>query len=116
MIEKHFTLNRADGAVDAAFSLEPDEMKMLLVEAERAWRALGQVTYGVTEGEKRSLQFRRSLYISADMKAGDKLCAENLRSIRPGFGSPPKHQERLIGKRVNRDVVKGTPMNWDLIG
>lgn len=116
VIEKHFTLSRADGGVDSAFSLEPDEMASLVVETERAWQALGQVRYGPTEAEKDSLVFRRSLYITADMKTGDLLTKDNLRAIRPGYGLPPKYLEILIGKGVNRDVRTGTPMRWDVVG
>lgn len=116
LIEKHFTLSRADGGVDSAFSLEPHEFKSLVVETERAWRALGGVTYGPTAGEKESLQFRRSLYVGRDMKAGEVFTEENLRNIRPGFGLPPKYYRTVLGRRVNRDVPKGTPVTWDLLG
>ena len=90
VIEKHFTLRRADGGVDSAFSLEPEEMNSLVIETERAWQSLGKVTYGPTEAEKGSLKFRRSLYIAKDMKKGDVLNKENLRIVRPGLGLPPK--------------------------
>jgi N-acetylneuraminate synthase len=116
VIEKHFTLDRADGGVDAAFSLEPPELAALVVESRRAWEALGSVRYGRTSGEKKSLKFRRSLYITRDMKAGETLSAGNLRAIRPGYGLAPRYYEELIGKRVNRDVKKGTPISWDLLG
>ena len=116
MIEKHFTLSRADGGVDSAFSMEPDEMRALVAETKRAWQALGKVSYGPTEKEKKSLIFRRSLYIVQDMKKGDILTKENLRAIRPGLGLPPKHYDMLIGKRVNRDVQRGTAVSWELIG
>ncbi|MEW5994583.1 MAG: pseudaminic acid synthase [Candidatus Zixiibacteriota bacterium] len=115
IIEKHFTLARADGGVDSAFSLEPDELRALVVESERARQALGKVTYEHTEKEKRSLQFRRSLYVTQDMKAGDKFSPDNLRAIRPGFGLPPKHYEDLLGKHVAHDVKKGTPVSWELV-
>jgi N-acetylneuraminate synthase len=114
-IEKHFTLSRAEGGVDAAFSLEPHEMKTLVEETKRAWDALGAVSYGPTEQEKASLVFRRSLYISRDLKAGEQLSPENLRTIRPGLGLPPKYYETLLGKTVTRDVKAGTPASWDLI-
>ncbi len=116
VIEKHFTLNRGAGGVDAAFSLEPQEMKNLVLETERAWQGMGQVHYGLTEKEKASLTFRRSLYVAQDMKAGDIFTPENLRSIRPGFGLPPKYYDVFLGKRVSVDVKKGTPLSWDLLG
>lgn len=116
VIEKHFTLRRADGGVDSAFSLEPEELHALVVETERAWQSLGKVTYGPDDVEKKSLIFRRSLYIAQDLKAGDVLTRENLRCVRPGLGLAPKYYELLLGKRVNQDVAKGTPMNWDLVG
>jgi pseudaminic acid synthase len=115
VIEKHFTLSRADGGVDSAFSMEPAEMNQLVVETERAWTALGKISYGVTEAEKNSLTFRRSLYISQDMKKGDVLTPENLKAIRPGLGISPKYYDILIGKAVNRDVKRGSPMNWELL-
>ena len=89
-IEKHFTLSRADSGVDSTFSMEPAEMAQLVVESERAWQALGKVSYGPTEAEKKSLVFRRSLYVVQDMKAGDVFTPENLRAIRPGYGLSPK--------------------------
>lgn len=116
VIEKHFTLRRADGGVDSAFSLEPEEMRTLVNEAVRAWQALGKVNYGPTEKEKASLQYRRSLYVTQDMKAGDFFTGENLRAIRPGLGLPPKYYDCLIGKKVKRDVKRGTPVSWDLLG
>lgn len=115
VIEKHFTLSRADGGVDAAFSLEPDEMRALVVESERAWRALGTIKYGPTEQEKSSLKFRRSLYVAKDMKAGEIFTKENLRVIRPGYGLPPKYYDILLGKRVKENIKKGTPVSWDII-
>jgi pseudaminic acid synthase len=116
VIEKHFTLNRADGGVDSAFSLEPSEMAVLVIESERAWQALGKISYGPTQSERKSLVFRRSLYIARDAKAGELLTEENLRAIRPGYGLPPKYLSVLLGKRLIRDVKRGTPMSWDLIG
>jgi pseudaminic acid synthase len=115
VIEKHFTISRADGGVDSAFSLEPDEMRTLVTETERAWESLGTVVYGPTDVEQPSLIFRRSIYVVQDLKAGDVLTSENLRCIRPGLGLPPKHYEALLGCRVNQDVRKGTPMTWELI-
>lgn len=115
VIEKHFTLNRADGGVDSAFSMEPIEMSQLVVEAKRAWQALGQVSYGATEAEKNSIQFRRSLYIVQDLKAGDVLTQENVRAIRPGLGLPTKYFEMVLGKTVKQDVKRGTALKWDFI-
>jgi pseudaminic acid synthase len=115
VVEKHFTLLRSDGGVDAAFSLEPDELRVLVTESLRAWQSLGKVSYGATEHEKKSLQFRRSLYVTADMKKGDVFSTQNLRAIRPGFGLPPKHYEQILGRAVRCDVKKGTPMNWELV-
>ena len=114
VIEKHFTLRRADGGVDSAFSLEPEEMNSLVIETERAWQSLGKVTYGTTKTEKGSLTFRRSLYIAKDMKKGDVLNEKNLRIVRPGLGLPPKYYDVLLGKKVNRDLKKGTAVEWDL--
>ncbi len=116
VIEKHFTLSRADGGVDSSFSLEPAELEALVIETERAWQALGQVSYGPGEAEKKSLVFRRSIYVAGDLKQGDVLTPENLRCVRPGMGLPPKYYEMLLGRRVNQDVKKGTPMNWGLVG
>jgi len=115
VIEKHFTLRRDDGGVDSTFSLEPEEFAQLRLESERAWQALGQVRYGPSEAEKASLVFRRSLYIVADLHAGDVLSAENLRAIRPGYGLAPGYFDTLIGKRVGREIRRGTPMSWDLL-
>jgi N-acetylneuraminate synthase len=115
VIEKHFTLSRADGGVDSTFSMEPDEMAALVVETERAWKALGQVYYGLTEKEHQSQIFRRSLYVAEDLAAGDTLTEGNLRIIRPGLGLPPKYFESLIGMRVGRAVRRGTPMSWELL-
>jgi N-acetylneuraminate synthase len=114
VIEKHFTLARADGGVDSTFSMEPDEMRSLVIESERAWQARGRVAYGPGEKEKGSLLHRRSLYVVEDMKAGEKLTRKNLRAIRPGLGLPPKFYETLLGKRVTRDVKRGTPADWSL--
>lgn len=116
VIEKHFTLNRADGGVDSAFSMEPSEMAQLVVETGRAWQALGQVSYGPIEAEKKSIQFRRSLYVVQDLKSGDILTKENLRAIRPGLGLPTKYLEQILGKTVRQDVKRGTALNWKMIG
>lgn len=116
VIEKHFTLSRADGGVDAAFSLEPEEMKTLVKETKQAWQALGKVSYGPLEIEKKSMIFRRSLYITRDLEPGDMLTKDNLRTVRPGNGLPPKYYDILLGKKVTRGVRKGTPVSWDLVG
>lgn len=115
VIEKHFTLRRADGGVDSTFSLEPAEMGLLVSETKQAFQAMGNVWYGSTKAEENSRVFRRSLYITEDVKPGDLLNTRNLRAIRPGHGLPPKHLERLLGKKVVKSVKKGTPMSWDLL-
>ena len=115
VIEKHFTLCRADGGVDSAFSMEPAELADLVEATERAWQSLGSVSYGPTEAERKSLQYRRSLYVVADVSAGQVLTRENVRAIRPGLGLPTKYLDVLIGKRVARDVVRGTALTWDLL-
>jgi N-acetylneuraminate synthase len=116
VIEKHFTLRRADGGVDSAFSLEPVEMAALVAETERAWPALGEVRYGPSEAEQASIQFRRSLYVVQDLKAGDVLTGDNVRSIRPGLGMAPKYLDQVLGMRLRQDVKRGTPLDWGLLG
>lgn len=115
VIEKHFTLCRADGGVDSAFSMEPAEFQSLVVETERAWQALGKVSYGPTDGEKQSLVFRRSLYVVQDLEAGEQLSKENVRAIRPGYGMAPKYISTVLGRSVKKAVKKGTPLSWDLL-
>lgn len=115
VIEKHFTLSRGDGGVDSAFSMEPEEMQQLVIETERAWTSLGKISYGITEAEKKSLMFRRSLYISQDIKAGEVLTPENLKAIRPGLGLAPKYYDILRGKTIKQDVKKGCPMSWEIL-
>ena len=115
VIEKHFTLSRADGGVDAAFSLELAEMAQLVRECNTAYEALGEVSYEVQEQEKKSVVFRRSLYIVEDMKAGDVITEKNMRSIRPGLGLSPKYYEDLLGRSICQNVSKGTAVSWDLI-
>jgi len=116
LIEKHFTLSRADGGVDSTFSMEPDELEQLRVETERAWQAVGSISYGTIAAESLSKSHRRSLYITRDLKAGDEITADAIRAIRPGMGLPPKFRSQLIGKRVGRDVARGTPVDWELLG
>ena len=113
VIEKHFTLARAEGGVDSAFSLEPEEMKVLVVETKRAWQALGKVRYGPTDAERKSLVFRRSIYISKDISAGELFDETNLRIVRPGDGAPPYLYSKLIGKTANRNYSAGTPLSFE---
>lgn len=115
VIEKHFTLNRADGGVDSTFSMEPHEMKMLVEESTRAWQALGKPLFGPTDEEKKSLQFRRSIYITKDLKEGEILTKENIRCVRPGLGLAPEHYETVLGKPVLKSVPRGTPLSWELL-
>ncbi|EEA03764.1 N-acylneuraminate-9-phosphate synthase [Burkholderia sp. H160] len=115
VIEKHFTLRRADGGVDSAFSLEPEEMKALVVESERAWQALGHVAYGPTQQERASSIFRRSLYIVRDIAAGETLTTENVRAIRPGMGLSPKYLDVILGTKVRQALKRGTPLSWDIL-
>jgi len=115
VIEKHFTLRRADGGVDSTFSMEPAEMSQLVLESERAWQALGKVSYGVTEAEKKSIVYRRSLYVVQDIKAGDVLTKENVRAIRPGLGLATKYLDLVLGKAVKRNVLRGTALSFELL-
>lgn len=115
VVEKHFTLARADGGVDSTFSLEPTEMAALVVETERAWQALGQVRYGSLKAEAGSRVFRRSLYIVADLEAGATLTRQNLRVIRPGYAMAPRHYEAVLGRRLKRAVKRGTALDWSLL-
>ena len=115
VLEKHFTLARADGGVDSAFSLEPAEMAALVAESKRAWQALGKVTYGSTKAEQASLRHRRSLYVVEDVQAGEPFTSRNVRAIRPGLGLPTKYLDVILGKKAKADVKKGTPVDWNLI-
>jgi len=115
VIEKHFTLSRSDGGVDSTFSMEPAEMAQLVLETDHAWQAMGQVSYGPSEAEKKSLQYRRSLYIVKDLKAGELLTQESVRAIRPGLGLPTKYREVVLGKAIKKDIKIGTALTWDLI-
>ncbi|WP_250029011.1 pseudaminic acid synthase [Paractinoplanes maris] len=115
LIEKHVTLDRADGGVDSAFSLEPAELKAMRIESERAWQALGTTHIGPTEAEKEGLRFRRSLYVVADVKAGDKVTPENVRSIRPTGGLEPDAIGLVLGRTFVADAAKGTPLTWELV-
>lgn len=115
VVEKHFTLDRSDGGVDSAFSLEPQELKLLVAETKRAWQSLGEAKIGPTPKELKSVVFRRSLYIVKDVKKGELLSSENLRSIRPGGGLEPKYFDILLGMRATKDAKVGTPVTWDLV-
>ncbi len=115
VIEKHFTLSRSDGGVDAAFSMEPEEMRQLVREVNNASLALGEVFYGINEQEKKSLAFKRSLYFVKEMKSGEIISEDSIRSIRPGYGLEPKYYKDIIGKKLVADVVLGTPVNFEYI-
>ncbi len=114
-IEKHITLARADGGVDASFSLEPHEFHSLVIETRRAYEAIGKVQFGPVQAEQDSLVFRRSIYVVKDVAAGEKLSPYNIRIIRPGHGIAPKHYEAIIGATARRDIRRGTPVSWDLL-
>ncbi|MBC8791956.1 MAG: pseudaminic acid synthase [Tagaea sp. CACIAM 22H2] len=116
VIEKHVTIRREDGGPDSAFSLEPNELKELVVNARDAWAALGCVNYERTPDERANTVFRRSLYVVADVAKGEAFTEKNVRSIRPGLGLAPKYYEEILGRRAGRAVCRGTPMSWDLIG
>ncbi|WP_397449096.1 pseudaminic acid synthase [Pseudomonas sp. NA-150] len=115
VVEKHFTLDRSAGGVDASFSLEPAELASLVVETERAWQALGQVHYGPTVAEQKSLVYRRSLYVVRDMVAGELFSTDNVRAIRPGLGLAPKHIDNVIGRKARTALVRGTALDWALV-
>lgn len=115
VLEKHFTLRRADGGVDSAFSLEPDELKNLVVESERAFLAMGKVNYILSEKEQKSLQYKRSLYVVENMKAGDIFNETNIRSIRPSNGLHTRYYEEILGKKATQNIEAGTAFNWALI-
>jgi pseudaminic acid synthase len=115
VVEKHFTLARADGGPDAAFSLEPEEFSTLVEDCKRAWRSLGHPTYDLQGCEQGSVAFRRSVYVVRDVRAGEELTRENVRSIRPGYGLPPKHLPEVLGRRASRDLKRGEPLAWDAL-
>lgn len=112
VIEKHFTLSRADGGVDSAFSMEPDEMAALVVETERAWQAVGNITYGPTEVEKASLKFRRSIYVAKDIEVGEVFTKDNIRVIRPGYGLAPKYYEQVLGSKAKTEMKAGRSLGF----
>ncbi|HDY7750717.1 TPA: pseudaminic acid synthase [Vibrio vulnificus] len=111
LIEKHVTMDRNGGGADDSFSLEPPELKALCQDTKTAWQALGKVNYERTEAEKGNVKFRRSLYVVKDVTKGEMFTSENIRSIRPGFGLPPKCYEEYLGKIANQDIKKGTPLS-----
>jgi len=111
VIEKHFTLNRADGGVDSAFSLEPGELSSLVTETERAFLALGAIQLDTQKSEERNRQFKRSIYVVQPIKAGEKFTTENIRVIRPGDGMHPRYYSALLGTRADRDFAIGTPLS-----
>jgi N-acetylneuraminate synthase len=115
IIEKHFTLDRNDGGVDSSFSIEPNDMKILVQESLSAWQALGKVSYGPTDAEKDGLKFRRSIYVVEDIESGEIITNKNLRIIRPGKGLSPKHYEEVLGHKVNKKIKRGTALSWDMI-
>ena len=115
IVEKHFTLARADGGPDAAFSLEPHEFKALVDDCRAAWKAVGKVGYGVEGSERGSLAFRRSLYAVRPLARGEAVTKDNVRSIRPGHGLPPKHLPDVLGRKAARDIAYGEPLAWDLL-
>lgn len=115
IVEKHITLSRADGGPDSEFSLEPDEFRRTVDAVRLAEEALGSVQFGISEAEQASRKFRRSLFVVQDVAAGEVFSSENLRSIRPGDGLPPKHYREILGRRATQAIERGTPLHWDLV-
>lgn len=115
VIEKHFTLRRADGGVDSTFSLEPEELKALVIETKNAYLSLGEISYGVQQAEEKSKFFKRSIYVSKDISVGGIFTNENLKIIRPGNGLAPKFIDDIIGKKAKCFIKAGTPLNWDIL-
>lgn len=116
VIEKHFTLDRKEGGVDSAFSMEPHEFKQMVLECKVAWESIGKVSFARSESEIKSLVFRRSIYFAEDMQKGNVITEKNIKAIRPGLGLPTKFYDLLIGKKVNRDVKKGEPTSFEILG
>ena len=115
VIEKHFTLDRSEGGVDSAFSIEPLELKILVDDCKRAFLSLGNVKYGLTSDEINMVKFKRSVYVSKDVKKGELFSKKNIRVIRPGFGIKPKYFDLIIGKKSKYNIPAGKPLSWDLI-
>jgi pseudaminic acid synthase len=115
VIEKHITLSRSEGGVDASFSLEPREFRALVEETRRAYDAIGRVKFGPTKSEEGSLVFRRSIYVVRDLAAGETLSPDSIRIIRPGYGLAPKFYDRVLGATIRRDTKRGTPVSWDML-
>ena len=113
LIEKHFTLKRADGGVDSAFSIEPQEMEALVNESKRAFLSLGKIQYGIQSAEQKNVRFKRSIYVIKDISAGDTFTTDNIRIIRPGDGLPPKYLDVILGKKSSKNILRGTPVTWD---
>ena len=116
VIEKHFTLSRADGGIDSAFSLEPDELKLLAEETFNAWQAIGKIYYGATRKEEASIVYRRSIYVVSDVRKGEEFNTKNILVIRPGDGLAPKYYDIILGRRAVCDIKRGTPMDWKYFG
>jgi pseudaminic acid synthase len=115
ILEKHFILDRKLGGPDSAFSLEPEEFRAMAKSVRESEKALGDVSYELTEKIKQSREFSRSLFVVEDMDAGEIFTEINIKSIRPGFGLPPKHLGEILGKKANEDIKRGTPLNWSLV-
>jgi pseudaminic acid synthase len=115
MIEKHFTLDRDLGGPDSAFSLEPEEFAQMVRAVREVEKAMGKVSYDLTERQRKNREFARSLFVVKDVRKGEVFTEENVRSIRPGYGLHPKHLKDVIGRRAKFDVEAGTPLSWDMI-
>jgi N-acetylneuraminate synthase len=115
IIEKHFVLSRDAGGIDAAFSLEPAELMMLVNESKTVALAVGQILYGGASSEQDAKKYRRSIYIAKNIKKGEMLTSKNTQIIRPGFGLAPKFHPLILGQQIIKDAIKGTPLSWDLL-
>lgn len=115
VIEKHFTDSRSDGGVDSAFSIEPEELKLLVDESKKAWEGLGKISFELSIEEKKSIQFKRSIYVVKDIQMGERFTLENIRVIRPGFGADPKYLETILGKKASQSLVRGQALSLDFV-